>query len=279
MKKSIYQKELDEMHGIQNKLKPDKKKKNKKGKNELGETPVKNKNILQRFNDQQAKGSVQNTLLKTIADIAGIGIGTMLSAATGTVAPAVGAVLIGAGHYVGDESGLLRVVGASTLAHSVSKAKAYRGNPNQTLAERFSELKDDWLIATLIKHYEQNQPTAVIPNSQPNQTPSTEVQKESKVPAVPSPIEQKSEEQKSEVEQSSESETELDLTGLEQFEHFNEESADEFEQAQNSNLDFMNLFDPESSYPNESLGFNYSKWQTPDYDSDKLMDQDDFSNF
>lgn len=277
MKKSIYQKELDEMHGIQDEPKPDKKKKHKKGKNELGEAPA--KNIIQRFNEQQAKGSVQNTLLKTIADIAGIGIGTMLSAVTGTMAPAVGAVLIGAGHYVGDESGLLRVVGATTLAHSVAKAKAYRENPNQTLSERFSELKDDWLIATLIKHYEPIQKVAMIPKSESHPTSSTEIQEESNFPTVTSTIEQKSEEQKNEEEQNTESETELDLTGFEKFEHFNEQSANEFEQTQNSEVDFMNLFDPESSYPNESPGFGHSNAQASDYDSDEFMDQDDFSNF
>lgn len=149
MKKSIYQKELDEMHGIQDELESGKKKKRKKEKKDLGVVPEKKKNMLQRFNEQNAKGSVQNTLLKTLADIAGVGIGTVLSAATGTFAPAVGAVLIGTGHYIGDQSGLLRVVGASTFAHSVSKAKSYRENLNQTLAERFGELKDEWLIATV----------------------------------------------------------------------------------------------------------------------------------
>lgn len=259
MKKSIYQKELDEMHGIQDEPESGKKKKRKNEKKELSEVPEKKKNMLQRFNDRNAKGSVQNTLLKTLADIAGVGIGTVLSTATGTFAPAIGAILIGTGHYIGDQSGLLRVVGASTFAHSVSKAKSYRENPNQTLAERFGELKDEWLIATLLKHYESNQKTAVIPNSESAQVTQLELPEESQSEGIEGLTEQASEEG-----------TELDISGLDQFERFNIDSADQYERIRNSETEWVGQSDMESQQPDDGM---------PDYDSDALEDQIDFTDF
>ena len=260
MKKSIYQKELDEMHSIQDEPELGEKKKRKKDKKNLGEAPEKKKNMLQRFNERDTKGNVQNTLLKTLADIAGVGIGTVLSAATGTLAPAVGAVLIGTGHYIGDQSGLLRVVGASTFAHSVSKAKSYRENPNQTLAERFGELKDDWLIATLLKHHELNQKTAVIPSSEPIKVTQREFSKESQPDGMESIAEKASEEP----------EEELDISGLDQFERFNIDSADQYEQIRNSETEWVGQSDMESQQPDDGM---------PDYDSDALEDQIDFTDF
>ncbi len=230
----------------------------------MGVVPEKKKNMLQRFNEQNAKGSVQNTLLKTLADIAGVGIGTVLSAATGTFAPAVGAVLIGTGHYIGDQSGLLRVVGASTFAHSVSKAKSYRENLNQTLAERFGELKDEWLIATLLKHHELNQKTTVIPSSEPIKVTQREFPKESQAKATESTADKTSEEP--------EEETELDISGLDQFERFNIDSADQYEQIRNSETDLLGQseFDLESQTLND---------HPLDDDSDALEDQIDFTDF
>lgn len=261
MKKSIYQKELDEMHSIQDEPESDKKKKRRKEKKDLGEIPEKKKNMLQRFNERNTKGSIQNTLLKTLADIAGVGIGTVLSAATGTFAPAVGAVLIGTGHYIGDQSGLLRVVGASTFAHSVSKAKSYRDNPNQTLAERFGELKDEWLIATLLKHYESNPQTAIIPNSESAQVTQREL------PEEPQP-----EGMAGLTEKASEEETELDISGLDQFERFNIDSANQYEQIRNSQTESVG----QSEYDMESQTLNDDPL---DYDSNALEDQIDFTDF
>lgn len=260
MKKSIYQKELDEIQGIQDEPESGKKKKRKKEKKDLGEVPEKKKNMLQRFNERNAKGSVQNTLLKTLADIAGVGMGTVLSTAIGRFAPAIGAALIGTGHYIGDQSGLLRVVGASTFAHSVSKAKSYRENPNQTLAERFGELKDEWLIATLLKHYELNQKTTVIPNSEPTQVTQRELPEESQPDGMEGLAETTAEEP--------EEETELDISGLDQFERFNIDSADQYEQIRNSETDLVG----QSEYDIESQTLNDDSL---DYDSDEI----DFNDF
>ena len=81
----------------------------------------------------------------------------MLSASAGKAAPTVGVALIGAGHYMGDESGLLRVVGASTLSHSVAKAKEYREKSNISISERLKDVKDGWLYAFLLKKYQEEQ--------------------------------------------------------------------------------------------------------------------------
>ena len=118
------------------------------------------KGILAGFNKREAKSSVPNTLLKLLADIAGVGMGTVLSASAGKAAPAVGVALIGAGHYMGDESGLLRIVGASTLSHSVAKAKEYREKSNMSISERLKEVKDGWLYAILLKKYKEEQNSA-----------------------------------------------------------------------------------------------------------------------
>lgn len=137
--------------------KKDKKKKKKKAEKlkESGASSI--KQLLAGFNERQTKNNVQNTLLKLVADIAGVGLGTALSASLGKIAPAAAIALMGAGHYMGDESGLLRVVGASTLAHSVAKSKEYRKHPEMTIADRLKDVKDGWLYATLLKHYQEEE--------------------------------------------------------------------------------------------------------------------------
>ena len=140
--------------------KKDKKRKKKKAEKpkESGASSI--KQLLAGFNERQTKNNVQNTLLKLVADIAGVGLGTALSASLGKIAPAAAIALMGAGHYMGDESGLLRVVGASTLAHSVAKSKEYRKNPEMTIADRLKDVKDGWLYATLLKHYQEEEQSA-----------------------------------------------------------------------------------------------------------------------
>ncbi|WP_430405259.1 hypothetical protein [Fluviicola sp.] len=140
--------------------KKDKKKKKKKAEKPKESVASSIKQLLAGFNERQTKNNVQNTLLKLVADIAGVGLGTALSASLGKIAPAAAIALMGAGHYMGDESGLLRVVGASTLAHSVAKSKEYRKNTEMNIADRLKDVKDGWLYATLLKHYQEEEQTA-----------------------------------------------------------------------------------------------------------------------
>lgn len=139
---------------------PRKDKKKKKQKTNPGSGNI--KGILAGFNKRDAKSSVPNTLLKLLADIAGVGMGTILSASAGKAAPAVGVALMGAGHYMGDESGLLRVVGASTLSHSVAKAKEYREGSSIGISERLKDVKDGWLYAFLLKKYQEEQKSTAV---------------------------------------------------------------------------------------------------------------------
>ncbi|MGV3611687.1 MAG: hypothetical protein ACO1N0_12095 [Fluviicola sp.] len=150
--------------------KKDKKKKKQKVNSDSGTI----KGILAGFNKREAKNSVPNTLLKLLADIAGVGIGTVLSASAGKAAPAVGVALLGAGHYMGDESGLLRVVGASTLSHSVAKGKEYREKSNMSISERLKDVKDGWLHAFLLKKYQEEQNSTVVKAIAPTSESSAE---------------------------------------------------------------------------------------------------------
>jgi|GEM_PF-6236274 len=167
---SSYSKRLEEIDEKYRKPEKDKKKKKKKHK-----APPKQgglNGVLQPFNEKQAKGNLNNTLLKTVADLAGVGLGTAVSAAAGKAAPLIGAALIGTGHYIGDESGLLRVVGAATVAHSVAKSKEYR-QEGSTMKDRLAGLKDDWLRAAMMKHEAQKAVAAAVPVS-PAVTPAPE---------------------------------------------------------------------------------------------------------
>lgn len=119
-----------------------------------GGNPSGIKHFIATYNARSTKGNFKNTALKTAVDLAAIGLGTAISATTGKTAPLVAAALIGTGHYVGDESGFMRLVGASAFAHSVAKAKEYRDHPEMTVIDRLKDVKDCWLHATLLKHYE-----------------------------------------------------------------------------------------------------------------------------
>jgi len=187
--KGLFKERLDEID--EKYRKPDKKKK-KKQKPQLKPSGL--NGVLQGFNKQQAKGDAKTTLLKTIADLAGVGLGTAVSAAAGKVAPLLGAAMIGTGHYIGDDSGLLRVVGAATVAHSVAKSKEYR-QEGSTMKDRLSGLKDDWLRLAMINHEEQKTPAVATP------IPKTSVKVEPIQKPVPIPIIQPAKQRKTPYEQ------------------------------------------------------------------------------
>lgn len=124
---------------------------NKKKKSGLKGLPEKKPDLITRYNEMDARSNVKHALIKTLVDvIAGVMIGPALSATLGKVAPIAGLGLSFGGHYMGDQTGLMRGIGMSTLAHSVAKTKEYR-QADSTLKERLSELKDDWLRLILLK--------------------------------------------------------------------------------------------------------------------------------
>lgn len=132
------------------------------------------KNIYEKYIDLPAKGDVQNTLIKSVVDTAaGSIVGTGIGALAGDKAAFAGILMILAGHYIGDESGLLRVTGASTMAYGIGKAKEYQNNPDlATPSQRLGELKSDWLTAFHLKWKQQTQEKDLASSSK-NEQPYT----------------------------------------------------------------------------------------------------------
>lgn len=168
------------------------------------------KNILDQYNEKQTKGNVENTLLKSAVDtVASSVIGTGIGAIAGDKAAFAGIALILAGHYVGDESGLLRLTGASTMAYGIGKSSEYRTNPELSMVgKRISALKDDWLTAFHLKwQKETNQESTLAENK------TTESQK----PVNEEPISEN---------------TSIDVSGMDQFEKMNEDLATQYQEEQ-----------------------------------------------
>jgi len=119
------------------------------------------KNLLQRYNDADAKKNVKYTAMKSGVDlVVGSSAGAGLGALLGIWSPLAGFLMIGAGHYFGDKSGVLRVAGAATIAYGIAKAAENRAATEEasvngislgSLAEgakgRLINFKDNWLKA------------------------------------------------------------------------------------------------------------------------------------
>lgn len=140
------------------------------------------KSFLEKYNDRETKGNIENTLIKGAVDaLAGSVIGTGIGALAGDKAAFAGIALILAGHYFGDESGVMRITGVSTLAYGIGKANEYKNNPNlDSPQKRLSDLKDNWLTAFHIKWKKEtqqqeapSQPVEVKPTSEKRDVTST----------------------------------------------------------------------------------------------------------
>lgn len=128
----------------------------KKGKQKI--TSEKKKNILQKYNERSTKGNIQNTLLKGAVDtVAGSVVGTGIGAFAGNKAALAGIALIFAGHYMGDESGVLRLTGASAMAYGIGKAQVYKNDPEMKSAvNRLGGLKQD-LLGTFFRKFKEEE--------------------------------------------------------------------------------------------------------------------------
>lgn len=161
------------------------------------------KNFLDTYNEKSTKANIENTLLKGAVDtIAGSVIGTGLGALTGDKAAFAGIALILAGHYLGDETGLLRITGASTMSYGIGKAQEYKSNPElNSPSKRIAQAKDDWLTAFHLKW--KNEVEVNTSNSVPltNKEETTPVVNEKEVESVTS----------------KEDDLALDLSGLDVF--------------------------------------------------------------
>lgn len=117
----------------------------------------KKSNILEKYNGLPTKGNIQNTFLKGAVDtVAGSVVGTGIGALSGNKAPLAGIALILAGHYLGDDSGVMRLTGASAIAYGIGKAQEYKRNPEMASAgNRLGELKQDLLGTFFLKWKEE----------------------------------------------------------------------------------------------------------------------------
>ncbi len=123
-----------------------KKKKNKK------------KNIIKKYNDARAKKNLKVTGMKTGVDlVAGVGVGTLAGSALGSLSPFIGILLMGIGHFAGDESGVIRLTGASMAAYGLASAVENRniaqattvngislGSVTEGTKTRLLKLKENW---------------------------------------------------------------------------------------------------------------------------------------
>jgi len=185
---------------------------------------TKNKSLLEKYNERQTKGNIENTLIKGAVDaVASSVIGTGIGAIAGDKAPFAGLGLIFAGHYFGDESGVLRIAGASTLAFGIAKTKEYQSNPNlDTVQKRLFSAKDDFLTAFHLKWKKDQEPTEqkdVV--EQPAPIVATTTKKQSENPIIES----------SDTPEVN-GELDFDIKDLTSFELKNEELADAFEEEQ-----------------------------------------------
>ncbi len=166
----------------------------------------KKKNFLQKYNERETKGNVQNTLLKGAVDtVAGSVVGTGIGALAGDKAAFAGIALILAGHYLGDESGVLRLTGASTMAYGIGKAQVYKNDPEmKSVSNRLGGLKQD-LLGAFFRKYQQEK------NEIPKEKKSSMVNEEISVDLI-------------HFEKEEEANEESELTDLRGYTKFSEDS-------------------------------------------------------
>lgn len=141
------------------------KKKNSKAKKDQG--------FFKSLSKLEATGDVSNTLIKAgIDSLSGAIVAPYLAAIAGKSAPWVGILISAAGHYLGDQSGISRVIGASTTAYGIAKAPEYHHNPESEKVEnRMIMVKDELLLSFFFKSKkkeEQQEDTQII-NKEPQQ--------------------------------------------------------------------------------------------------------------
>ncbi|MBI3136052.1 MAG: hypothetical protein HYZ14_15350 [Bacteroidetes bacterium] len=116
------------------------------------------KGVVEKYNSKEAHKHAGYSAMKMLVDMGiGGGVGTGLGAVSGVVAPWLGILLMGVGHYSGDKTGLIRVAGATCLGYGVAKmlenraaasAATVSGISLGSLAggakQRLISLKDEW---------------------------------------------------------------------------------------------------------------------------------------
>jgi len=83
----------------------------------------KSKGLLQKYKGAKTKGNIANTGLKTVVDlVVGAAVGAGIGASSGRAALPIGILLIAGSHYFDEDTGILRIAGAATIAYGIAKA-------------------------------------------------------------------------------------------------------------------------------------------------------------
>lgn len=222
--------------------------------------------IMDKFNGMDTKSNVTNSGIKALIDVAAaVLIGPALSASLGKFAPLAGIALSFGGHYVGDQSGLMRGVGMSTIAHSLAKTKEYR-QPTSTANERLAGLKDDLLRLAMMKKDEETPINGINENvhvepiiEEPTPT------KEEQIALIKSVF-------KATERERIEKEANRNFAHTEQ--RFRE-SGDEFNQNRTNHSDYYNQ--EQSSFERDWFDMYGQGYSTQDTDSDEFPEDFDFN--
>lgn len=238
----------------------DRKLKKKKKHNSLGTAGNGTPGIINKYNAMETKSNVNHSLIKTLVDFVGAAVvGPALSASLGKFAPIAGAALSFGGHYIGDESGLMRGIGMGTVAHSVAKTKEYRA-PDSTMKDRLSGLKDDWLRLIMMKKADEPSVDGIDGKIETDKVPKPT---DSSTEFMPEP-------------ESNLSIPEMDLTALDTFETQLHLSADDYENALSKRSDPIDAYsassDDDETVENQSPAAYLDSFNDPD-----LPDDFDFS--
>lgn len=135
----------------------------------LKSTKSKANNLVESYNSKEAKSNAGVSAMKSGVDLVlGVGLGGLIGKMAGKYSPFAGTALIFIGHYTGDKTGLLKIIGASSIAYGI--AKALDDDKESTITEKLKEygqegLKAFFFIEPKNKENDTAQKNALTPSS------------------------------------------------------------------------------------------------------------------
>jgi hypothetical protein len=113
--------------------------------------------ILAKYKAKKTKGNIAGTGIKTLVDLlVGATVGAGIGAGSGKFALPVGLILLLGSHYLDEKTGVLRLVGASSIAYGIGKAMLEKqgtvsgyelaGEP-KGVGDRLSQFKDELITS------------------------------------------------------------------------------------------------------------------------------------
>lgn len=192
----------------------------------------KKQGFLESYNARETKGNFTNTGIKTLVDvIVGATVGAGIGAVSGKQSKWIGLGMIGLGHYFKDESGILRIAGASAIAYGIAK-----------------HFENEELAGTV-------QGISLAGESEKAKTRLTQFKDEVMASYYLDRIFKKAD-TISPIETSTETVGAIDLSSLDFFDQFNQQEADEFEM--NRERRSIENFDPTILPPNSTDEMSYA---------------------